>query len=520
MIVYADRQERVRTAELIDHISECQDATEALIRYGQLEAGVLDELWQDADGRTDISEELRRIAIETDYRALEHMEFPSQITVRTPEGYAFYGLYPEAYRRAASQFYDSHTPAACTVIGIRSIGTSLSAAAVRVLRERRCSVWSFTVRPRGHPFDREIRLSAALESEIQARGRHGDDFLVVDEGPGLSGSSFSSVAEALNRCGIADDNIIFLPGHKGDPAGFRSEKARARWPRHRRYAALFRPDDYVPADSMDLSGGQWRTLHYRTETEWPACHPQHERLKFCSRQELWKFTGLAHIGREKLSRAVSLAEFTPRTLGFENGFMIAEFVNGRPLTTDDVCDELLDTLANYLATLRANFAVGQEVPYRALVEMIETNSGVPCPPANPVIEQSVVIAGDGRMLPHEWLCTGGRFLKTDALDHHADHFFPGCQDVAWDVAGAAVEFDMTERSQEGLLSRYLRLQRDTTLLERLPFYKLAYLAYRIGYATMAEQSLAGTAEGARFAALRRRYTTALDSASLPMSSRA
>jgi hypothetical protein len=67
---------------------------------------------------------------------------------------------------------------------------------------------------------------------------------------------------------------------------------------------------------------------------------------------------------------------------------------------------------------------------------------------------------DGRMLPHEWLITEAGYKKTDALDHHDDHFFPGAQDIAWDLAGAAVEFRM---SPDALVDRYLREQRDPTL---------------------------------------------------------
>ena len=109
---------------------------------------------------------------------------------------------------------------------------------------------------------------------------------------------------------------------------------------------------------------------------------------------------------------------------------------------------------------------------------------------------------DGRMLPQEWIGS----LKTDALDHHDDHFFPGCQDIAWDIAGAAIEFGFDARL---LAEKYLQLVPDPTLKQRLPFYRTAYLAYRIGYADMAAESLRDTADGRRFRNLRNRYTLAL-----------
>jgi hypothetical protein len=49
-------------------------------------------------------------------------------------------------------------------------------------------------------------------------------------------------------------------------------------------------------------------------------------------------------------------------------------------------------------------------------------------------------------MPHEWLRVGDRHVRTDALDHHRDHFLPDMTDTAWDVAGATSNGNsMTER---------------------------------------------------------------------------
>ena len=82
---------------------------------------------------------------------------------------------------------------------------------------------------------------------------------------------------------------------------------------------------------------------------------------------------------------------------------------------------------------------------------------------------------DGRMLPHEWLETAQGYLKTDSLDHFDDHFFPGCQDIAWDVAAAVIEFGFSD-----FVTRQMQ--------PRLPFYSVAYLSYRLGYCSMAASS--------------------------------
>ena len=58
---------------------------------------------------------------------------------------------------------------------------------------------------------------------------------------------------------------------------------------------------------------------------------------------------------------------------------------------------------------------------------------------------------DNRLHVWEWLIRpDGRLLKTDALDHHAAHDLVGCQDVAWDVAGAVVELDLSPPEQDEL----------------------------------------------------------------------
>ena len=68
------------------------------------------------------------------------------------------------------------------------------------------------------------------------------------------------------------------------------------------------------------------------------------------------------------------------------------------------------------------------------------------------------------MQPHEWIRTTSGWIKTDALDHHNDHLLPGNQDIAWDIAGAAVEFGLRPELSR---TRYLRLRPDRTLSTRL-----------------------------------------------------
>jgi hypothetical protein len=112
---------------------------------------------------------------------------------------------------------------------------------------------------------------------------------------------------------------------------------------------------------------------------------------------------------------------------------------------------------------------------------------------------------DARMLPHEFLLTSsGRLLKCDAAVHGDDHFFPGACDIAWDLAGAIIEWQMKRQAAEFFCRRFQQLTGDATAA-RLPAYLLAYSLFRIGYCSFAAEAMSGTAEQQRFEALRSHY---------------
>ena len=143
-------------------------------------------------------------------------------------------------------------------------------------------------------------------------------------------------------------------------------------------------------------------------------------------------------------------------------------------------------IRSYLRFLETLFPSDLPVPFEENMQMIRVNvveglgeqwaSRVDrLEPYRAQLCDRATVQIDGRMLPHEWLRTSAGLIKADALDHHDDHFFPGSQDIAWDVAAASVEFGLTE------------------LPDMIPpacssFYKIAYLSYRLGYCVMAATS--------------------------------
>jgi hypothetical protein len=235
--------------------------------------------------------------------------------------------------------------------------------------------------------------------------------------------------------------------------------------------------------------------------------PQHERRKYLAGERLFKFAGLGRFGRAKfeLARELASAGWSPRAVALDDGFIEFSFVRGRPLQPGDADQPLLDRMAAYLRWRAGHLRTAGRLEFEPLLEMIRVNAGreIDFETWRGLLSDQPAVAVDGRMLPHEWLATSGGFLKTDSTDHHDDHFFPGCADIAWDVAGASVEFDLDEPQKDRLVAGL----RDATLARRLPFYTAAYLSFRLGYAEMA-----GDADGGRFQALARRYRARLAAA--------
>ena len=114
---------------------------------------------------------------------------------------------------------------------------------------------------------------------------------------------------------------------------------------------------------------------------------------------------------------------------------------------------------------------------------------------------------DSRLHMWEWLQRDdGRLLKTDALDHHAAHDLVGCQDVAWDVAGARVELDLSPTEMQDLCAGIEHETGRAVDPGLIAFSLPCYLAFQTGYYALAADALAGWPdEAARLRAASGRY---------------
>lgn len=439
------------------------------------------------------------------------------IRLRQPEGYAFYAVYPEAYLAAARRVAPLSTT--WRSIGLRSIGTSLSAMVAVGLG----APIPRTLRPVGHPFARELAARPPAPP-LPPDGR----FAIVDEGPGLSGSSMAAAARWLMESGVAAGCIHLFPAHGQGPGAQSSDTVRELWqrlpvhqlgfdelildapePAHRLagwVAALVGP---LKAPLHELTGGAWRDGEDWGAAGWPPAHPWAEARKFLAETSsgrwLVKFAGLGRIGFDKLDRARALAQagFCPAPAGLCHGFLVERWRDDAvplPVGRQGLpVPALVAGIAAYLAFRAKAFPAHRSsgAPLNELHRMGRANSiealGPDVAPRwdawlaalDALDRQASPIEIDGRLHAWEWRLAGDRLIKTDALDHHAAHDLIGCQDVLWDVAGAEVEFDF-----DAAQSRALRL----ALVDRgvrlggpalAALLRACYLAFQLGSYTMA-----------------------------------
>ena len=79
---------------------------------------------------------------------------------------------------------------------------------------------------------------------------------------------------------------------------------------------------------------------------------------------------------------------------------------------------------------------------------------------------------DGQMNPEEWILTSSGLCKTDFEQHNFGGGELDLVDPAYDLAAAVYEFQLSESEEHNLLRQYADESSDTTVPERMLFYKL------------------------------------------------
>ena len=488
-------------------MSSADQVLHALLRAGELECGVSDSDSVPVGPYESLTDRLAAAlvsgsAVPDDgalYASVAGAAIPDHIAVSRPEGFAYYAIHPLAYVEALNQL--SLRSESVAVIGIRSIGTTLSAVTAAAGRARGLRAERITVRPGGHPYHRRTEFSRPQLQFVRNFLGADADFLIVDEGPGLSGSSFLSVAEALCRCGVAAGRITLLCGHQPDLDALRADDGprlarRFRWlpvssePRKPEQAKLF------------VGGGGWRPHLLPDASTWPASWVSLERLKYLGpdhgQRRLFKFLGLGHYGEKVLRREneAAAAGFGVSPRRENHGFVSYDWIAGRPMSPKDLTEVMLKRLADYCSFRVQTFAA-ELSDLDALQHMAEHNARrIGLEPGIGLRLELPVIA-DGRMHPHEWLHTSdGQVLKSDCGSHGDDHFYPGPTDIAWDLAGAIVEWRMSPPQIRFFLEAYRRSSGDDAG-PRIHDFLAAYAVFRRAYCLMAANAMQDSEEQAR-----------------------
>lgn len=551
MVVYGDpAYGRACGALLDDFQAQCQSISwnsldavrRVLIRAGQIEQGLADfweaqpsggleeraraqrmtdlaalvfhELFTSGSSSKCLRARRELIQLAGEWQRAPGMARDAALRVKIPEGFAFYGLYPEQYILSAmdwgARWGEVHPD--ILVIGLRSIGTTLSAVVTAALRAMRKKAGRVTVRPQGHPYRREIRIAPGLL-------KHRPAVLIVDEGPGASGSSMASVAEEVVNAGIPQEAVYFFPGHANPPGGASSPETRHWW---NVIAKVVTPVERITwggqslqnllltqagqlAESgrdyhsiHDVSGGKWRRYAFPEEDCWPAVCARFERRKFlcenaAGNKILWKFTGLHRdLSNAEASRGTVQR---PKRLGACHGYTAFEWIQGTRLAKEDRSDHrLLQTCADYLADNTGPKLSSEEksAARERLDEMLFWNikealgetmaeKARSLRPADHEAEGSSY--ADGRMAPWEWIRRPHQTLcKIHDRGRAQDHTIIGAQPAAWDVAGFVIEWELRGNDRgvflEALRHRGLVISRET-----LRYYAIAYASFQLGQAS-------------------------------------
>lgn len=553
MIVYRDV---VRRATVPDCMAELRRlaredrASAFLVELGIFEQGAVDALHRERDGWTAAdallrsasrsagmaftcaSPEARGAALSAALDRVERsaVDLPPVLELRSPEGYGHYALDPAAYAAAARAYRRDAGPASrrALVIGIRSIGTSLSAVVCAVTGTGR----SVTVRPRGPTSSRAVRTDAALTREVRASLEGGGDVLVVDEGPGVTGETFECVWRWLRSLGVAADRIVLFPSHDG-PMPLAGDERRAWFRAVRRYLPPLqdeRPGALAEARGWagleDLSGGRWRT-RVRGARDLVAC-PHFERLKYRaaapdgSRWQL-RYVGLGSAMDRWLARAQemepALGRAAPESAG--RGFAVAPWIEGVPLRGDAPSTADLRGIARYLVARSGRLRTAETVDTGRWLTVLTENGGEAAGvrPADlagaarllGTLPPREAVLPDGRMRAGEWLRTADGLVKVDALDHGDGFRLPGPADSAWDLAAAAIEFGLSASGVEELVGRCAAAAgEDATELRRaVVAYRPVYAATCFGDAALSGREAADAVDRERLAGEAARYARIL-----------
>jgi hypothetical protein len=150
-----------------------------------------------------------------------------------------------------------------------------------------------------------------------------------------------------------------------------------------------------------------------------------------------------------------------------DGYLALDWIDGRPVRRAETAEpSFLEAVASYQAgrARQPHFRAGRSVDTLPLIRALEENAHEVLGPDPPGLVAALArlaelpereaVVPDARMQPREWLRdSAGTFHKVDSLDHGEGLRLPGPTDAAWDIAAAAVEYQLAPSMMDRLVER-------------------------------------------------------------------
>lgn len=415
------------------------------------------------------------------FEKLTAAELPGKLKYKLDEGFLYRGYFPEGFFNSAEKFYNDFNPETVYCIGIRSIGISFSAAAAAFLDDKGCKIHLVSLRTRGDYENRYISLNPKFLEKLNKNKNA--FYLIIDEGSGLRGSSFDAVAEYLSSRGVNDEKIIFL----STPSD-----VKERWNKYKKYVTTF--------NELWIESGKLQEL---VSLDPIIPYSDKEKLKFIAQNSLGKllikFIGLGEFGRSVYNKLKRLSdnEFIPQILAFKSGFLISNSIIGTPLLKDYRSRSFFRFAASYFMFIENNFKCTQSKTSEEIFNMTKENieRSLGCEWSKKLLERKEDFIEhirkdacliDRNIQPNKWIKAQGRYYKTDPFEDLADHIFPECLNITWNIASFIIEFNLDEDETSIFLNNFPS-EKINRLKEDIPFYSIAYCAFRLAHKQTGEK---------------------------------
>ncbi len=453
--------------------------------------------------------------IEMEFRRLRNVAFPEALLgslMRLNEGFRCQDLSHQDVLALAERFAETayDRDAECVVIGARTAG-SYFAPLVKVRLESlgfRRVFWA-TVRPRYGTRGIERRK---LKTLLRSHPR-----VILTDDYSNTGRTLQMLEEEAVSLGISPRDITVLaPFHPSGKGRLPLPPETLVIPVNQDELHLSRLLQPEPAARLlsEILAGEGASAISIAETAWSsatnrALHRNYPasfqvRLKRVydveiaagevreHRRIVAKGVGLGWLGYHAYLSGKVLKDYVPRVLGLRQGVLFMEWVEGRPLAIDDLSNEVLERIAEYVAA-RALALELEDDPrarppflgwgwlellalfrrvYNVLFGYLKHALILEQLQRRLVYRPSLI---DGRMRPDEWRVNNGALIKLDFEQHCFGAPELDVVDPAYDLAVTSFEFFLSSAEEEKLIARYARQTKDVrSLRERVFLYKLLY----------------------------------------------